>query len=494
MSGLKQKVVKGTLWVLLEKLSTQGVGFAVTLVLARLLTPGDYGTVALLSIFIVIANVLVDSGFGQSLVQKKEATELDFNSVFYLSLVLSGILYAVLFFSAPWIAVFYRTPELIPILRVTAIGIIFAAVNSVQNAELNRKMLFHLSFRISLISSLCSAAVGLTCAFLRLGPWALVWQNFTLGLIGMITRWFFIAWRPRWMFSWMSLKGLWRFGWKLAVSNLIASFFANLYGLLIGRVYSRTDLAFVQKGGVLPSLVMNNVNESLGRVAFPAMSQMQEDSARLREAMRRMLMTSTFLVFPLMVGIGVCSETIIQLLYGPQWLPAVPFAMITCFEFALWPIHTTNLQVITALGRSDVFLILEVVKKILVVLAMFSFYRLGVWGFVFASTMTLGPISAILNAIPTHRLLRYPVWRQFCDVLPASILALIMGGVLYVLGTLGNVWIRPYLQTHVYLVAILILQVLVGIVIYFGGARGLRLQVFGEFTEVWQKIKMKVSK
>ena len=494
MSGLKQKVVKGTLWVLLEKLSTQGVGFVVTLVLARLLTPGDYGTVALLSIFIVIANVLVDSGFGQSLVQKKEVTELDFNSVFYMSLALSGILYAVLFFLAPCIAAFYRTPELIPILRVTAIGIIFAAVNSVQNAELNRKMLFHLSFRISLISVLCSAAVGLTCAFLRLGPWALVWQNFTLGLVGMITRWFFIAWRPRWMFSFTALKGLWQFGWKLGVSNLIASFFANLYGLLIGRVYTRADLAFVQKGSVLPSLVMNNVNESLGRVAFPAMSQMQDDPVRLREAMRRMLMTSTFLVFPLMVGIGVCSEPIIQLLYGYQWLPAVPFAMITCFDLALWPIHTTNLQVITALGRSDVFLILEIVKKILVVLSMFAFYRLGVWGFVFASVMTLGPISAVLNAIPNHRLLKYPVWRQFCDILPASILALVMGGVIYGIGALGKLWISPYLEVHVSLVTILFVQVFIGVVVYLGSAYCLKLKAFGEFVELWQKVRMKVGK
>lgn len=494
MAGFKQKVVKGVLWVLFEKLSTQSVGFLVTLVLARLLTPGDYGTVALLTIFIAIANVLVDSGFGQSLIQKKEATELEFNSVFYTSLVLSGILYLILFFSAPFIAAFYRTSELIPILRVTAVGIIFAAVNSVQNAELNRKMLFHLSFRISIISSLCSGTVGLLCAFLKLGPWALVWQSFTLGFVGVVTRWFFIAWRPRLMFSFTALKGLWRFGWKLAVSNLIASFFSNLYGLLIGRVYTRADLAFVEKGGAFPCLVMNNVNETLGRVAFPAMAQMQDDIDRLREAMRRMLMASTFLVFPLMMGIGVCSESIIQLLYGSQWCLAVPFAMIRCFDLALWPLHTTNLQAITALGRSDIFLKLEIVKKIFIVASMFCFYRWGVFWFILASTVTLGPLSAVLNAMPTQKLLRYSVWRQFCDIMPACLLALAMGGIVYCVGVLGHVWFSSYLQTHVYFLAMLSLQGVIGAVVYFGGAYVLRLRVFNEFIELWRKTKMRAGK
>ena len=494
MSGLKQKVVKGTLWVLMEKLSTQGVGFVVTLVLARLLTPDDYGAVAVLSIFIILANVLVDSGFGQSLVQKKEATELDFNSVFYTSLVLSGILYAALFFSAPWIADFYRSPELVGILRVTAVGVFFAAVNGVQNAELNRKMLFYLSFRISLLSSISSAIVGLTCAFLRMGPWALVWQNFTLGLVGVIARWFFIAWRPKRMFSFTALKGLWAFGWKLAVSNLVASFFANLYGLIIGRVYTRADLAFVQKGGVLPNLVMNNVNESLGRVAFPAMAQMQDDPVRLRAAMRRMVMISTFFVFPLMVGIAVCSESIIHLLYGSKWLPAVPFAMIACFDMAMWPIHTTNLQVITALGRSDIFLKLELIKKALVVLTMFSFYRFGVWGFVFASTVTLGPVSMLLNAAPNQRLLGYSVVQQLRDIMPACILALIMGSVVYGVGVLGKLWAMPHLSKPVYLVITLILQGLIGGLVYWEGARYLKLGAVGEFVELWQKVKSRLGK
>lgn len=493
MPGLKQKVVKGTFWVLMEKLSTQGVGFVVTLVLARLLTPDDYGTVAVLSIFIVLANVLVDSGFGQALVQKKEATELDFNSVFYTSLVLSGLLYTALFFSAPWIADFYSTPELVGVLRVTAVGIFFAAVNGVQNAELNRRMLFHLSFRISLLSSVFSAIVGLTCAFLRMGPWALVWQNFTLGVVGVIARWFFIAWRPKCMFSLSALKGLWSFGWKLALSNLVASFFANLYGLLIGRVYTRADLAFVQKGGVIPNLVMNNVNESLGRVAFPAMAQMQDDPARLRAAMRRMMIMSTFLVFPFMTGIAVCSESIIHLLYGSKWLPAVPFAMIACFDLAMWPIHTTNLQAITALGRSDIFLKLELVKKALVVVAMFSFYRLGVWKFVFASTVTLGPVSMLLNAAPNQRLLGYSVLQQLRDIMPACILALIMGGIVYGVGMFGKLWIMPYLSTHVYLTMILILQGVIGGFVYWVGARCLKLGAVVEFVELWHKVKARMK-
>lgn len=421
MTGLKTKIAKGAVWTLMEKLSTQAVSFVVGMVLARLLTPNDYGTVALTAIFFAVANVLVDGGFGGALIQKKEADDLDFNSVFYLNVTLSLLAYVVMFFAAPWIARFYETPELTAIIRVSAICFLFNAVNAIQNAELIKKMLFHLSFRISLITCFTSAVCGITLAFLGYGVWALVWSSLITGFVGVIARWFIIAWRPKLMFSGSRLKPLFAYGWKMAFSGLLDSIFRELNGLLIGKFYSRADIAFVNKGRALPSLAMNQVDETLGRVSFPALVMLQDDKVKLREAMRRMMRCSTFLVFPLMVGVAVCSWSCIRLLYGERWTPAVPYMMLACFTFALWPFHTINLKGIQALGRSDVFLVLEIIKKTLALIVIVSAFRLGVFTWMAISAFALGPLSVIINSWPNRKLLNYTIGMQLRDVLPTAL-------------------------------------------------------------------------
>ena len=264
--SLKSKVAKGAVWTLMEKLSTQGVGFVVSMVLARLLTPNDYGTVALTAIFFAVAGVIVDGGFGNALIQKNDADDLDFNSVFYLNIVLSVVAYIALFFAAPWIADFYKTPELKNIVRVSAFCFFFNAVNAIQGAELTKKMLFHMSFRISLITCFTSAICGITLAFLGFGVWALVLTSLITGFVGVVARCFIIAWRPRLMFSFSRLKPLFSYGWKMAFSGLLDSVFRELNGLLIGKFYSRADIAFVNKGRSLPSLAMNQVDETLAAI------------------------------------------------------------------------------------------------------------------------------------------------------------------------------------------------------------------------------------
>lgn len=454
--SLKQKVVSGFIWALLERFSVQGVSFVVSMVLARLLTPSDYGTVALLTIFIALSGVLVDSGFGNALVQKKEATEEDFNSVFYLSLMLSGVLYGILFFAAPWVADFYKTPALVGLLRLLALTLIFNAINGVQNAELSRKMLFHLSFRISLIGSFVTAVVGIALAFRGYGPWALAWSSISGGFVGVLTRWYFIAWRPRLMFSWRALKGLFCFGWKLTISALLDVGYGNLYGLIIGRFYSRADLAFVNKGRAVPQLAMDAINGTLGRVAFPALAQVQDKRDVVRETMRRMIATSTFFVFPLMTGCAVCAEDIVYLLFGTQWGMAVPYVHIACFTFALWPFHTINLQAINALGRSDLFLMLEIIKKGLGLTLLIFSIPYGVWWMMALGAFVTGPLSVIINAWPNRKLLNYTIGMQLRDIFPSAFLCVLMACVIYPLN-----WLP--LPTW----GILILQILLGMVTYF---------------------------
>lgn len=484
MSGLRAKVAKGAVWTLAEKLSCQVVQFVVGMILARLLTPNDYGTVALMAIFFAVAGVLVDGGFGNALIQKKDADDLDFNSVFYLNVGLSGIAYVVLFIVAPWVADFYHVPDLVTLVRVAAISVLFNAVNAIQNAELIKKMLFHLSFRISLITSVTSAACGITLAALGYGVWALVWMTLVTGFVGVIARWLIIAWRPKLMFSAMRLKPLFSYGWKMSASGLLDQVFINLNGLLIGKFYTKADLAFVNKGQSLPSLAMNQVDETLGRVSFPALVLLQDDKVKLREAMRKMMVCSTFLVFPLMVGLAACSKSLIRLLYGGQWDGAVPYMMIACFSFALWPFHTINLRGIMALGRSDVFLKLEIIKKVSKLIFILAFFPLGVFPFMAACAFALGPLSVIINAWPNNKLLGYTIRMQLMDVLPTVAVCIVEAVVVFGIDWALNVSGWGYVHTDAIwsLVVVLALQFVGGVGAFFGLALLFRLAPLREYA------------
>lgn len=488
--SLKSKVAKGAVWTLLEKMSTQIVTFVVGMILARLLTPDDYGTVALTGIFFAVAGVLVNCGFGEALIQKKDADDLDYNSVFYLNIALSLVTYAIMFFAAPWIARFYKTPELVAIVRVSAIVFIFNAVNAIQGAELTKKMLFHLSFRISLITTFTSAICGITMAFMGYGVWALVWSSLIAGFVGVIARWFIIAWRPKPMFSWKRLKPLFAYGWKMAASGLLDAFFRNLNGLVIGRLYSRADLAYVNKGQTLPRLAMNEVNGTLGRVSFPALVQLQGDRTRLRDAMRRMMTCSTFLVMPLMVLVAACAHSELRLLYGPQWTPAAPYMMLACFTYALYPFHTINLRGILALGRSDIFLKLEIVKKVLVLVVIIVASRLGVFTWMAISAFALGPLGVVINAWPNRTLLDYPLRMQVRDVLPTILVCVVEGSVVVGINLVGN-RLQPSLGVGeegtalmVFLAVKLLLQAVLGLGTFFLLAYAFRLKPMGEYARM----------
>ena len=487
---LKSKVAEGAVWTLLEKLSTQIVGFVVGMILARLLTPDDYGTVALTGIFFAVAGVLVDGGFGNALIQKKDADDLDFNSVFYLNLALSAIAYIILFEVAPWIANFYKTPKLTMIVRVSAICLMFNAVNAIQNAELTKKMLFHLSFRVSLITCFTSAVFGVTLAFLGFGVWALVWSSLAAGFVGVIARWFIIAWRPKLMFSFQRLKPLFSYGWKMAVSGLIDQIFSNLNGLLIGKFYTRNDLAYVNKGRSLPSLAMNEVDATLGRVSFPALVLLQDDQVKLRNAIRRMIQCSTFLVFPLMVGIAACSHSILRLLFGAQWTPSAPYMMLACFAFALWPFHTINLKGIMALGRSDVFLKLEIIKKTSVLVVLLSTFRLGILPWMVISAFTLGPFCVLVNAWPNRKLLNYTIGMQLRDVIPTALICIVEAVVVLGVGMASDM-VKSMLGVEdggstfmVFLSVKLTVQFVLGAGVFFGLAYVFRLNPMGEYARI----------
>ena len=393
------------------------------MVLARILTPNEYGTVGILSVFLIVAGALANCGFGNALVQKKEVGELEFNSVFYLSLAVSGALYLALFFAAPWIADFYDVPELRPITRVAALQLVFSAVNSVQSAELSRKMLFHLRFRVTMIVAVVSATVGVTLAFGGYGVWALVWSSFVAGVTSVVAWWTIVAWRPRLIFSFKSLKPLFSYGWKMATSSLIHSVYGNLYGFLVGKVYTPADLAYVSKGRTIPSILSQTLDGAILGVSFPALSKLQDQPDKIREAMRRMIQAASYLVFPALAGLAACAKPTMLLIYGDQWIPAVPFVIVACFNFSLLPVNAINTSAIAAIGRSDVYLWLDVVKKGVGLIVMALTIRHGVLFFVLSAAIVLSPFSVLVNMAVNGRLLGYTARMQLRDLAPSALLA-----------------------------------------------------------------------
>lgn len=466
VKNTKSQVLSSLFWKLMERSGTQGMQFIVQIVLARLLMPEDYGIIALVTIFITIANVFVQSGFNTALIQKKDADEVDFSSVLYLSLCVAGLLYVFLFFVSPSIAGFYREPQLVPVLRVLSIILFFGALNSVQNAFVARNMMFKKLFFSSLGAILVSGTIGIVAAYAGLGVWALVAQQLANSLSISVILWFTVKWRPILAFSIEKVKRLFSYGSKLLASSLIDTLYRDLRSLIIGRVYNPTMLGFYNRGKQFPAVIVNNINGSIQSVMLPALSLHQDDRKRVKDMVRRSIVTSSFIIFPMMMGLAVVAEPVVEIVLTDKWLPAVPFLQIYCMSYALWPIHTANLQAINALGRSDVFLKLEIIKKAVGLVILGISIPFGIYAMAWGGLLS-GVISTFINAYPNQKLLDYSYKEQWKDIAPSLFISLIMGTVVYSLSYLAfDVW------------QMLILQVAVGISLYISLAKSLRIECF----------------
>ena len=488
MASIKDKVAKGAVWATLEKFVLQGVHFVVGMVLARLLTPTDYGTVALLSIFFAIAGTFVSCGFGTALVQRKEVGELEFNSVFYTSIAMSIVIYAIFFFTAPLIAEFYDVPVLKAVVRVSALSFVFGAINSVQCAELSRKMLFDRRFKISLATCLASAVCGITFAFLGWGVWAIVLSGLMTNIVGMFAYWFIIAWRPRLMFSFSALKGLFSYGWKMSLAGLVHTTYTNLSGFLIGKFYSPADLAFVNKGQSMPNLLMTTIDGTINSVSFPAMAQLQDRRDSVRNGLRRMIQCSTYLVFPLLAGLCICAKPMIVLLYGTKWSPAVPYVMIACVDFLLLPFNTINTNAISAIGRSDVYLLLDCIKKTVGVLVTIVSLRYGILTFMLATAFIQSPFAVFVNTFANGRILGYNLSMQMRDVLSPALLTAAMSAVVLAVQFSTRSLLAAIPCETLALAVELLLAVVVGTAVYIGLSVKFKPQPFLEYLNVIQPV------
>ena len=456
--NLKHKTITGIFWRSLETIGARGIQFLVSIILARLLLPEQFGTIAILLIFTQLAETFVASGFPNALIQKKDASFTDECSVFYFNIVIAVVVYIVLFFSAPLISSFYGEPVLVPALRVIALTLIIGAFGQIQQTLLTKQINFKSQLRVGLSSIIVSGIVGVILACTGYGLWALVAQKLTQVAIRTITFWLVSPWKPGLVFCFKSLKSLFKYGSKLLLSAIIDTFYLNIYGLIIGKLFSPADLGFYDRGRTLPNLLMNTVNGTVSVVMFPVFSVIQDDPVRLKAAAKRALTTICTVTLPLMFGLAAVAEPFTRVLLTDKWLPCVPYLRIMCFVYATVPIHVSNLQILNAIGRSDIFLKLEIIKKIIITIAILVTFKYGVLAMVYGQLVS-SIVAVFLNSYYSGKFVNYPTSEQLKDLLPMGVLAAIMAGIVYITG-LAN-----YPNTFIQLAC----QVFIGIAFYFAG-------------------------
>ena len=443
MDNSRQKVISNLIWRFMERCGSQVISFVVSVVLARLLAPELYGSIALVTVITSVLQVFVDSGMANALIQKKDTDDLDYSSVFYFNLVFCLILYIGLFFAAPLISRIYKDLSLVPVIRVLGLTLVVSGVKNVQQAYVSKTMQFRRFFFATLGGTVFSAVVGIGMAYGGCGVWALVMQQLLNAAVNTAILWVTVGWKPKRMFSFRRLAGLISFGWKLLVSALLDTVYNKLY-----------------------QLVVENINSSIDSVLLPVLSAQQDKREQVREMTRRAIKMSTYVMMPMMAGLAACAEPLVRLLLTEKWLPCVPYMQIFCVCYAFYPLHTANLNAIKAMGRSDMFLILEIIKKAVGFLALVITMRMGVIYMALSRVFT-GVLAQIINAWPNSRLLNYPYLQQLRDMLPAILLSTAMGLLVYTLNFLG---LGDF--------ATLALQVLAGVGIYLLGSLLFKLDSF----------------
>lgn len=478
----KQSVFSNLIWRFAERCGAQLVTFIVSIVLARILAPEDYGQIALITVFTTIMQVFVDSGLGTALIQKKNADDLDFSSVFYFNFVICLVLYAVMFLAAPCIANFYSDSSLIPIIRVISLTIVISGIKGIQQSYVSRNMLFKRFFYATLGGTVFSAFLGIAMAYAGLGVWAIVAQQLSNTTIDTLILWLTVKWRPKKMFSWKRLKSLLSFGWKLLASSLLDTVYNNIRSLIIGKMYSSSDLAYYDQGRKFPNIMVTNINASIDSVLLPTMSNAQDYSKHVKAMTRRAIMTSTYVMAPIMMGLAFCAEPIVHLVLTEKWLSCVPFMRIFCITYMFYPIHTANLNAVKAMGRSDLFLKLEIAKKIVSITLLLSTMWFGVMAMAY-SLLLSSILSQLINSWPNRKLLQYSYLEQLKDILPGIVLAVGMGICVYMVRFLNLSDIMT-----------LTIQIPLGAIIYFGASAALHLESFEYLIGIVRPILAKRGK
>ncbi len=460
------KVLNGLFWKLMENGGAQGVQFLVSILLARLLSPEEYGVVGVILIFVTIANVLVQNGFGTALIQKRKVDQKDFSSVFFFNMALAALIYLILFLCAPGIAAFYHNREMVSLIRVLAVVLFPGGVISIQNAYVSRNMEFKglciSSFGASVLSG--GASVFLACR--GWGVWALVWQQIAYYFCYMILLFAAVSWKPKLLFSLSRLRTMFSFGWKLLCASLLDTVYNNIYGLVIGRIYNKAMLGNYNRGEQFPKLIVSNLGAAIQSVMLPLLSASQDEPEKVKAMMRRAITVSSYLVLPMMAGLMAVARPMVLLLLGEKWLSCVPFLQIMCIAYSFWPIHIANLQALNALGRSDIFLKLEIIKKLVGLAVLLAGIRYNALVLV-ALKAAADFLCTFINAWPNKKLLDYSIFDQWRDIIPSVAVSILMA-----VSALASQYFLPGGWLG------LILQILLGAAVYVIVSWGFQLAVF----------------
>ena len=430
MSYTFKDTVKNFMWRFAERSGAQIIQVLVFIILARILEPEAFGTIAILMVIITILQVFIDSGLGTALIQKKDADDTDFSSVFYFNICMCISLYILTFVSAPFIASFYNDLSLIPLIRVLGLMLVISGIRNIQQAYVSRYMLFKKFFFSTLGGTIVSAIAGIGMAYKGFGVWALIAQQLVKVGVDTVILWVTVDWKPKLLFSLQKLKGLLSYGWKLLASAIIDTTYNNLRQLIIGKLYTRIDLAYYNKGHEIPLLVITNINTSIDSILLPVLSQEQDNIEKVKEITRKAMQLSTYLIAPIMIGMAVTSYSFVPLILTDKWLPCIPFLWVFCIASIFYPLHTSNLNAIKALGRSDLFLKLEIWKKCVGSVILVSTMWYGVMVMAYSLLLT-NFISQLINAWPNKKLLNYSYVSQLKDILPNLLLSCIMGLCVY---------------------------------------------------------------
>lgn len=454
-SSLKLNVVSSLLWKLCERGGVSLVQFILQILLARILLPEDYAVIVLTLVFINIANIFIQTGFNTALIQKKDITDSDYSSVFYVSLGIALFLYLILYILSPVLAEIYVQPLLTPVLRFIGLTLFFGAIISIQNAVIARNFQFKKSFIANMISSLLSGGIGVYLALNDYGVWALAAQQFLSTLFLLIILFVVVKWHPRLLFSIKRVKILFSFGWKLLMSRIIDNIYISTSSLVVGKLYSPDVLSYFNKSQQFPSIIFTNIETSIQSVMLPAYSQYQDEKTTIRSIMSRHLSISSFLVFPMMFGLAAVAESLVSILLTDKWLPLVPFLQIFCLLYAIRPIQTANIQAITAMGRSDMVLRIQIIKAIFGICMILVTMFIGVYAVAVALLITEF-IATIINSRAIKILIDYNYIEQWKVMIASLLLSVIMG--LFVWGLQFIVDFSP--------LPMLVFQIICGILLY----------------------------
>ena len=453
--SLKDKTVKGTMWSAIDNIAQYAVSFVVSIVLARLLNPDDYGLLGIIAIFTSVCTAIISGGFGTAITRKMDATDDDYNTAFIVNFGLSLVLYAIIFFGAPLISRFFDRGELTILTRVSSLGMIIGALSLVQQTRLTKRIDFKTQTKVSLIASIASGIVGITMAVLGCGVWSLVVQSLMSQTLRTILLWIHNHWYPRFRFSTRSFKELFGFGWKMMASSVLDSVWKELYQLVVGKFYSPATLGQYTRAKGFSQLFSSNLTNVIQRVTYPVLCNIQDDKSRMVGVYRRIIKTTMFITFVCMFLLGAISEPLLYCLIGEKWREAATYLPLICIAGSLYPLHAINLNMLEVQGRSDLFLGLEIIKKIIGLGPLFIGAFVGIMPMLWVNVCT-GIICYFLNSYFSGKFLGYSSWMQIRDIAPSFFVAVVMA---------LSMWFLKYLPISNW--AILPIQIIVGVIVFF---------------------------